>query len=133
GPWSISGSRSPVNPGPTGTADRAPVTTISISDEGQDWSHSTGKAAAANQIAVAQALGEQPIEPPPVPSIRALLDRAREVETPVVYVNDNYGDWNSSASELAEKAMAGRRPELVEPLLPPDDASFVIKARHSVF
>jgi nicotinamidase-related amidase len=67
------------------------------------------------------------------PSTCALLERARRDKVPVVYVNDNYGDWNTSSSELAEKAMAGRHPELVEPLLPPDDASFVIKARHSVF
>jgi nicotinamidase-related amidase len=68
-----------------------------------------------------------------VPSIHTLLETARKVEVPVVYVNDNYGDWNTSSSDLAEKAMAGRHPELIEPLLPPDDASFVIKARHSVF
>ncbi len=29
--------------------------------------------------------------------------------------------------------MAGARPDLVEPLLPPDHASFVIKPRHSIF
>jgi nicotinamidase-related amidase len=51
----------------------------------------------------------------------------------VIYVNDNYGDWNSSQEELAERAMAGRRPDLVEPLLPPEGASFVIKARHTIF
>ena len=34
---------------------------------------------------------------------------------------------------LIERALAGRHPDLVEPLLPRDDDSFVIKARHSVF
>jgi nicotinamidase-related amidase len=68
-----------------------------------------------------------------IDGIRALLDRADEGEVPVVYVNDNYGDWNSSADELATGAMRGRHPELVEPVLPPGSASFVIKARHSVF
>jgi nicotinamidase-related amidase len=29
--------------------------------------------------------------------------------------------------------MEGRRPDLVEPLLPPEKASFVIKARHTIF
>jgi nicotinamidase-related amidase len=48
-------------------------------------------------------------------------------------VNDNYGDWNSSQEELGERAMAGRRPDLVEPLLPPEDAAFVLKARHTIF
>jgi nicotinamidase-related amidase len=68
-----------------------------------------------------------------VPKIRALLDRARDEEVPVIYVNDNYGDWNSSAEELVEHGLAGEHPELVEPLKPPEEASFVIKARHSIF
>jgi nicotinamidase-related amidase len=68
-----------------------------------------------------------------VSPIRDLIERAGKEEVPLVYVNDNYGDWNTSATELAEHAMAGRHPELVEPLLPPEDAAFVLKARHSVF
>jgi nicotinamidase-related amidase len=62
-----------------------------------------------------------------------LIRRAGEAEVPLVYVNDNYGDWNSSAAELAEQAMGGSHPELVEPILPGGKHSFVIKARHSVF
>ena len=68
-----------------------------------------------------------------VPQIQRLVQRAREEEVPVVYVNDNYGDWNSSSGELLEAAMNGSHPELVEPLRPPPDAKFVIKARHSIF
>ncbi len=68
-----------------------------------------------------------------LPGIRTLLSRAAEAEIPIVYVNDNYGDWNSSAEELAENALNGAHPELVEPVLPPDGHSFVIKARHSIF
>ena len=66
-------------------------------------------------------------------NIRDLVERAREEDVPLVYVNDNYGDWNSSAEELAERACEGERPDLVEPVMPPEGASFVIKARHSVF
>jgi nicotinamidase-related amidase len=68
-----------------------------------------------------------------LPAIGKLLGRAGEAELPVIYVNDNYGDWNSSARELADAAMAGEHPELVEPVLPGDGHSFVIKARHSAF
>jgi nicotinamidase-related amidase len=68
-----------------------------------------------------------------LPGVCSLLERAKQAGLPVVYVNDNYGDWNSSARELAEKAMAGAHPELVEPVLPPPEQSFVIKARHSAF
>jgi nicotinamidase-related amidase len=68
-----------------------------------------------------------------VPKIAALIDRAQGEGVPIIYVNDNYGDWNSSADELLEKGMEGEHPELVEPLRPPEEASFVIKARHSIF
>jgi nicotinamidase-related amidase len=68
-----------------------------------------------------------------VPQIERLIRRAREDDVALVYVNDNYGDWNSSSSELARRAVEGRYPELVEPLLPREDDAFVIKARHSVF
>jgi multimeric flavodoxin WrbA len=34
-------------------------------DEGKDWSHSTGEAAAANLVAVARALAATPMGPPP--------------------------------------------------------------------
>jgi nicotinamidase-related amidase len=68
-----------------------------------------------------------------LPGVIELRARAEQAEVPIVYVNDNYGDWNSSAQELAEAAMEGEHPELVEPLLPGEGHSFVIKARHSVF
>jgi nicotinamidase-related amidase len=68
-----------------------------------------------------------------VPGIETLLGRSGEAEVPVVYVNDNYDDWNSAPQELAEKAMEGKHPELVEPVLPGEHHAFVIKARHSIF
>ena len=68
-----------------------------------------------------------------VPKIADLLARAREEDVPIIYVNDNYGDWNSSAEELLQRAMEGEHPELVEPIKPDDDAAFVIKARHTIF
>jgi nicotinamidase-related amidase len=71
---------------------------------------------------------ERVVEP-----IAGLVKRASEQGVEVIYVNDNYGDWNSSQEELARAALNGRRPDLVEPILPPDDADFVIKARHTIF
>jgi nicotinamidase-related amidase len=68
-----------------------------------------------------------------VPVIRGLVQRATREDVPVIYVNDNYGDWNSSADELLQAGLSGEHPELVEPLRPPDEASFVIKARHTIF
>jgi nicotinamidase-related amidase len=67
------------------------------------------------------------------PLIGETIGRARADGLCVVYVNDNYGDWNASAAELSERALAGGRPDLVEPVLPIGEAPFVIKARHSTF
>jgi nicotinamidase-related amidase len=68
-----------------------------------------------------------------VEPIAGLVERAKDDGADVIYVNDNYGDWSSSQEELAERAMRGERPDLVEPVLPPEGASFVIKARHTIF
>jgi nicotinamidase-related amidase len=68
-----------------------------------------------------------------VEPIAGLVERATDQGVEVIYVNDNYGDWNSSQQELAEAALNGRRRDLVEPVLPPDGADFVIKARHTIF
>jgi nicotinamidase-related amidase len=70
---------------------------------------------------------------PVVEPLAGLVERAHDRGVEVIYINDNYGDWNSSQEELAERAMRGKRPDLVEPLLPPDGASFVVKARHTIF
>jgi nicotinamidase-related amidase len=62
-----------------------------------------------------------------------LIARAGRDGAEIIYVNDNYGDWNSSQEELARQAMDGARPDLIEPLLPPDGVDFVVKARHTIF
>jgi nicotinamidase-related amidase len=68
-----------------------------------------------------------------LPAIRKLLARARESDVPIVYVNDNYGDWSACRPELVEHALGGRAPDLIEPIAPPPDVGFVVKARHSIF
>ncbi len=68
-----------------------------------------------------------------LPAMRSLLEAASEHEVLTVWVNDNYNDWSANARSLTSHAMAGEEPELVEPFAPPDDAPFVIKARHSIF
>jgi nicotinamidase-related amidase len=51
----------------------------------------------------------------------------------IIYVNDNHGDWTAGLAEIERRALAGARPELVGPVLPPGDAPFIVKARHSIF
>ncbi|MFI5972530.1 cysteine hydrolase family protein [Streptomyces sp. NPDC051452] len=68
-----------------------------------------------------------------VPVVTRLLRRAREHGIPVIYVNDNFGEWRSHHGELLEHALAGPHADLVEPLRPDEDSLFVLKARHSIF
>ena len=62
-----------------------------------------------------------------------LIRRAREHELDVIYVNDNLGDFAATRRDLVQRALDGRRPELVEPLVPADALPFIQKVRHSVF
>ncbi|MET9593815.1 isochorismatase family cysteine hydrolase [Streptomyces sp. NPDC006516] len=75
-----------------------------------------------------------------IPSVRAalpnvveLIRRAREGGVPVIYVNDNFGEWRSHHGEIIETTLSGPHRELVEPVLPDENSLFVIKARHSIF
>jgi nicotinamidase-related amidase len=71
---------------------------------------------------------ESAIEP-----MSSLIERASEADVEVIYVNDNYAHWDSSREQLIENALNGERPDLVEPLIPPEGSSFVLKARHTIF
>ncbi|MFF7038756.1 cysteine hydrolase family protein, partial [Streptomyces griseus] len=62
-----------------------------------------------------------------------LIGRARAEKVPVIYANDNFGEWRSHHGEIVETALAGKNAGLVEPVLPDDDSLFVVKARHSIF
>ncbi|MEU1090837.1 cysteine hydrolase family protein [Streptomyces sp. NPDC005576] len=68
-----------------------------------------------------------------LPSLTALLDRARSEDVPVIYANDNFGEWRSHHGELVETSLAGKNAELVRPVMPVDEDLFVVKARHSIF
>jgi nicotinamidase-related amidase len=68
-----------------------------------------------------------------VPAVRRLLDAAREGDLPVVYVNDNHGDWAAGRTRLVDWALEGADRTLVEPIAPADDVPLLVKARHSAF
>lgn len=68
-----------------------------------------------------------------LPHIARLIARARAEHVPVIYVNDNFGEWRSHHGEIVDKTLAGENAELVEPILPDDESLFVVKARHSIF
>jgi nicotinamidase-related amidase len=69
-----------------------------------------------------------------LPQMRSLLERAKEDgDVPTIYVNDNFGSWQSNRDELLDAALEGKYRHLVEPVSPTDEALFVVKARHSIF
>ncbi|WP_371798518.1 cysteine hydrolase [Streptomyces sp. NBC_01707] len=68
-----------------------------------------------------------------VPRIVRLIEAAQQREVPVIYANDNFGEWRSHHGEIVETALAGARGDLVEPLRPDETSLFVVKARHSIF
>ena len=68
-----------------------------------------------------------------LPQMKALVDRAREQGAPIVYVNDNLGTWRSDQDALVKQVLEGEHARLVEPIVPDEEASFVVKARHSIF
>jgi nicotinamidase-related amidase len=67
--------------------------------------------------------------------ILALCRSARTAGVPIVYVNDNYGQWHSERSLIVQhcsrEGALGR--EIVELLEPEDDDYFVIKPQFSGF
>jgi nicotinamidase-related amidase len=68
-----------------------------------------------------------------LPQIVDLISRAADDDVLTIYVNDNFGAWNSDRDELVETALKGEYKQLVEPLVPEKDTAFVVKARHSIF
>lgn len=81
--------------------------------------------------------GEQMLEQalPMAKRIAALAGRARDAGVPIVYVNDNYGKWQSDFRQVVEHCLAdGVRGEPLAKLLhPAEDDYFVLKPKHSGF
>ena len=57
-----------------------------------------------------------------LPGMVELRDRALESDALVVYVNDNHDEWQAGRKELIEKALAGKHPDLVDPIAPHEPA-----------
>jgi nicotinamidase-related amidase len=68
-----------------------------------------------------------------LPSMKRLIDAARDSDALTVYVNDNHGDWTAGRRKLIAWAKEGADPSLVEPIAPASDMPFLVKARHSAF
>jgi nicotinamidase-related amidase len=63
-----------------------------------------------------------------------LIERTRgRDDVDLIYVNDNYGDFTADFDDIVRSALAGERPDLVEPIVPVPGSLVVSKVRHSVF
>lgn len=67
--------------------------------------------------------------------IAALTRRARAARIPVVYINDNFGRWQSDFRRLIDHCLNDGVPGevLARTLLPKDEDYFVLKPKHSAF
>jgi nicotinamidase-related amidase len=81
----------------------------------------------------AEALLAQAI--PVADRIADLCGRAREAKIPIIYVNDNFGRWQSDQKKLLEHALSPDTPGhvVVQKLQPAETDYFVLKAKHSGF
>jgi len=68
-------------------------------------------------------------------AILRLRDAADAADLPVIYVNDNFGEWHSERSRLVERALAAESgsARFVETLKPRDGDYFIIKPQFSGF
>jgi nicotinamidase-related amidase len=67
--------------------------------------------------------------------LAGLKRRAKEAGVPVIYVNDNFGKWQSDFKKILEHVMKDevRGRPLAEILRPEEDDYFVLKPKHSGF
>ncbi|MDC0706942.1 cysteine hydrolase [Stigmatella sp. ncwal1] len=70
-----------------------------------------------------------------VDRLAPVAERARRSGVPVIYVNDNFGQWRSNFSELFEYCTRpeARGREVALALKPHPDDYFIVKPKHSVF
>ena len=70
-----------------------------------------------------------------VPKIVALKRRAATAGAPVIYCNDNFGDWRSDFRAVVAECSAAERPghAVVRRIAPDSEDYFILKPKHSAF
>ena len=66
-------------------------------------------------------------------NVAELKSRARAAKVPSIYVNDNFGKWQSDFRKIVDHCRSVRGKPFVELLLPDEDDYFVLKPKHSGF
>jgi len=71
---------------------------------------------------------------PVAKNIANLKKQAKQLDIPVLYVNDNYGRWQSDFPGIVEEMKRSKRGEkIIELIQPEDDDYFVLKPQYSAF
>jgi nicotinamidase-related amidase len=72
---------------------------------------------------------------PKAPRIRELKRRATDARIPTIYINDNFGRWQSRFEDILEHCLEEgvRGKPFVEQLIPSEKDYFVLKPKHSGF
>jgi nicotinamidase-related amidase len=70
---------------------------------------------------------------PTAMAILKLKQRAKRLKIPVIYVNDNFGQWRASWQDVYTACEKSRGKELAKLLKPAHDDYFVLKPAHSGF
>ena len=65
--------------------------------------------------------------------LRRLKQRAHQAGIPAVYINDNFGRWQSNFAALVEHCAKSRGQQVVRMLAPLKRDYFVLKPKHSAF
>jgi nicotinamidase-related amidase len=79
--------------------------------------------------------GADLLKPRALAAARNILALRAEMEcigAPIIYVNDNFGEWHSERSRLVERALKQDNP-IAQLLMPREDDYFVIKPQFSGF
>lgn len=67
---------------------------------------------------------------PAIARIKAGIERSGHA---CIYVNDNFGHWNSDFSDIVESAAGSRGEGILDTLAPASDDYFILKPKHSGF
>jgi nicotinamidase-related amidase len=72
---------------------------------------------------------------PRVEAIVSLKKKAKKAGIPVIYVNDNFGKWQSDFRKLLDHCLqeGAKSKAIVEKLKPDEEDYFVLKPKHSAF
>jgi nicotinamidase-related amidase len=67
--------------------------------------------------------------------LKPVMARARKAGVPVIYANDNFGNWRSNFKEVVKHCTrrGARGREVTRKLVPRKDDYFILKPKHSAF